>query len=171
MLAQQAPPAVLRSGMASADTPLGVSNSDWGNRPKTKGKQIDVGTRAVLLSFLMTNASDANNKTAQVRILLYRSGGPAQVVGTYDLTCGNQAVNVKPGTNTAVTTSKWVDTIAVNGTESWIEGATQIVGNLAENVAQLAIKVYGCAFIAIELVSISASTTLDAYIAPIAELP
>jgi hypothetical protein len=171
MNANQAPWKVLRASVAAADSTglLTTTNSNWHARPEARGKAIPQGAQALLITFIGDHASDPEDGTATVKLTAYRSGGPAQVVGTYTVTIGGQKVVTNPVTNVAEATAKYAETIAETSTY-WIT-PPEIVGALADNVACLALKVYGAAFIVAEVTALSAGLTLDILMSPIDQLP
>jgi hypothetical protein len=156
----------VRQEVAAADSTnlLGGSNSDWGNR-EARGRGIPIlpGTRGIVLAFIGDHATNPNNGTASVKVSLYRSGGPAQAVQSFDLTVGNQLANYKPTGTTKSTTAKWVDTIipsVATPSNYWL-AEPMIFGGLADNVAAIGVKTYGAAFITVEVTALGSGIILD----------
>ena len=167
MHANQAPWQVLRAGVAAADATglLTTTNSNWDDRPATRGKLIPHGSQAVLLTFMGDHAVDPEDGTATVKLTAYRQNGPAQIVGTYGVTIGGQKVVCNPATGVVEATAKYAETITETSTY-WITDP-EIVGVLTDNVACLAVKTYGAAFIVAEVTALSAGLTLDVLMSPI----
>ncbi|MFH0981799.1 MAG: hypothetical protein V2A79_09700 [Planctomycetota bacterium] len=172
MNAQQAPWDYIRQEVATADASglLTTTNSNWDEREtQGRGKAIGPGAKALLLAFIGDHAADPAALTARIKFSIYRSGGPAHVLGTYDIVIGGQAVVLKPRKITANATAKWADTIT-EVSQYWI-AAPELVGVLANNVALIAVKTYGAAYITAEITALDAGLSLDVLLAPIDELP
>ncbi len=175
MLSSQPSWQYVREAVAAADSTglLTTTNSDWGQRSTTRGLAIPGGAKAVILGFIGDHASNPEDGTATVKISLYRSGGPAQIVQSFDLIVGGQKVNFKPRRADANTTAKWVETITPNATDPasyWISDPV-IVGVKADNAACIAVKTYGAAYVTVEITALGTGIILDVLMAPLAELP
>ena len=173
MNAQQAAWRALRLAVAAADSTglLTTTNSNWHARPLTRGTRVPQGAKALLVAFIGDHVTNPEDGTATVKFTAYRNGGPAQTIGTYTLVIGGQKVILKPTdpTKAANATAKWAETISQTS-EYWVS-TPQIIGVLADNVACLAIKTYGAAFIVAEVTALSAGLTLDILMAPIDDMP
>ena len=175
MLSTQPSWQYIREAVAAADSSglLDDTNSDWGNRSEERGKAIPSGAKAIILAFIGDHASDPEDGEATIKVSLYRSGGPAQVVQSFDLTVGGQLCNFKPRREDANATAKWVDGIVQNASDPasyWIS-TPQIVGVLDDNVACIAIHTYGAAHVTVEVTALDSGLSLDALMAPLGELP
>lgn len=169
----QTPWKPIRTAVATADSgPLDASNSDWENRSLTRGCAITPGTQAVLLSFIGDHATDPATKTATVKVSVYRYGGPAQVVQSYDLVVGDQLVVKKPYEADANATAKWVDEIVADDADPaayYVSSANspEIFGVLTNNVAGVAVKTFGAAWITVEITALAAGLILDVLMAEV----
>lgn len=172
MNAQQAPWEYIREAVAAADSAglLATTNSNWDER-NTKGrcKRIPHGAKALLITFIGDHATNPEDGTATIKFSAYRSGGPAQVIGTYTIVIGGKLVVMKPGRIVANATAKWAESV-VGVSEYWIT-APEIIGALADNVACLAVKTYGFSDITAEITALSAGIILDVLMAPIDQMP
>ena len=172
MNAQQAPWEYIRQEVAAADATglLDKDNSNWDKRNATgRCKRIPHGAKAILIAFIGDHATDPEDGTATVKLTGYRSGGPAQVIGTYAIGIGGQLVAKKPGKTAANATAKWAETITETS-QYWIT-APEIVGVLADNVACIALKTYGFSDITAEVTALGTGLTLDVLMAPIDDMP
>jgi len=152
---------------------LGTTNSDWGQRSMARGLDIPGGAKAIILAFIGDHATEPEDGEATIKVSLYRSGGPAQVVQSFDLTVGGQACNFKPRREDANATAKWVDEIVPNASDPasyWIS-TPEIVGVLDDNVACIAIHTYGAAHMTVEVTALDSGLSLDVLMAPLGELP
>jgi hypothetical protein len=165
----------IREAVTAADSTglLTTTNSNWGARPLTRGKSIYPGAVAVLIAFIGDHVTDPEDRTATVKLTAHRSGGPAQVIQSFDIIIGGQKVLKKPGRTAANATAKWAESIVPNATDPasyWIS-QPEIVGVLADNVACIALKTYGAAWITAEITVLGTGLILDVLMAPIGELP
>ena len=173
MNANQAPWRVLRAGISAVDNPLiTTTTGNWDARPLTKGQPIPHGALALFLAVIGDHVTDPEDSTVTIKFTAFRQGGPAQVIGTYVFTIGGQKVTLHPAASpaTASTTMKYAENIAESGVPYWIADP-QIVGNLADNMACIALKTYGAAFIAAEVTAIDAGLTVDVIMSPVDNLP
>jgi hypothetical protein len=162
----------IRKGVSAADSTglLATTNSDWGNREKVnRGHIIPTTAKALLIAFIGDHASDPEDGVATIKLTAYRQGGPAQVIGTYEIVIGGQKVNFRPGYAAATATAKWAETITEDS-NYWIV-APQIFGVLADNVACLAIRTYGAAYVTAEVTALGTGITLDVLMSPLDDTP
>ena len=152
----------IRKVVSAADTDtLGATNSDWGQRKTySHGTEIPTNTEAILVSVIGNHASDPDDGTVSIKFYMYRSGGVAQVVGTYAFTFGDLRVNLKPKDSTQQgAKSKWAES-ATETSQNWIS-RPEIVGSGTDTCVMLKIPTYGAAYVAAEVTAITAAHTAD----------
>jgi hypothetical protein len=152
----------IRKVVSAADSStLGATNSDWGQRAAySHGIDIPSGTQAVLISVIGNHASDPDDGTASVKFYMYRSGGPAQLVGTWQFTIGDLRCNLKPRDSTQQgAKSKWAESATLTS-QNWIS-TPLIVGSGTDTCVVLKIPTYGYAYITAEVTAITAAHTVD----------
>ena len=148
---------------ATGTTPTKWTNSSVIEELGTeRGRMIPPKTKTLYLAWIMSHASATNNKTATVKLWSYRLGGPALLIGTYDLVCGNMDVVKEPWNGgKATTTKKYVDTITLNAAGNWYSAPEVVGGVVADNLCLLALYAYGDAYILCEVTALDTGVTLD----------
>lgn len=97
------------TAVSVAETAPAAATSKWATFSSTyAAKAFTMPAHSNTASLAFT--SDANNQTATVTLYAYRSGGPAELIGVYDLTSGAQVND---------DSRYWVDTIVASGTPVW----------------------------------------------------
>lgn len=175
MIPTQAQWSYIREAVSSADSSglLTTTNSNWDAKSTTRGMPIPAGAQALQLVFIGDHASDPEDKTATVKVTVYDPDGPAMVVQAFDLTVGGQKVLRKPRRSVANATAKWVETIvpsAADPAHYWFTEPT-ILGVKTDNVASIAFKTYGAAYMTVEITALAAGLILDVLSRPIDRLP
>ena len=151
-----------RTGAAAVATPTKWSNSsvleEWGTE---RGRLIPCNAENVFLAFMAAHASDPNNGTASINIYMYRRNGPAQLVGDYDLVCGDLDVVRYPyPPYEGVLKKNYIDTIR-RVDSAWIDGPKVVGGDGNDEIAMLRIPTHGYEWILVEVDAVSSGITLD----------
>ncbi|MCP4992658.1 MAG: hypothetical protein GY934_02555 [Gammaproteobacteria bacterium] len=160
----------IREGVATADSTnlIALHNAHWRARAsQSRGIAIPRESQALLVAFVGDEAAaaDPNDNTATVKFWMYRTGGSAQIVGTYTISIGGQNVVQGPRRSAARTNAHWADTIT-ESSEYWI-ASPKVTQVYDDNVATLYIPTFGAAYVVAEVTVLGSGLTLDVMMSPV----